>query len=214
MRHHSISIEYLIRTGLAKDLITFPCSVFLTKRQLGNRLVISIDKNENGYSVKRWNIYECDPSQALPPMEEHLVKDLFNDPQVILPDTVMLNFQHKSIPSEENSVKHPMPSIKYQNYFDKYLQNFDLHNIAKERWLWNSFLSIYHPQIIILGMSIKRSIGFLGSYAEKEIMQNQKDIIELHFSKTWKFWNIWKRHMLEFEGMPGEFCFCSIYPTV
>ena len=210
----SISIEYLTRTGLAKDLITFPCSVFLTKRQLGNRMAISIDKNKNGYSVKRWDIYECNQSQALPPMEEFLVENLFCDSRVVLSDTVILGFQHKPIPSEENSVKHPMPLVKYQNYFDKYLQNFDLHNNIKEQWLWNSFLSTYHPEMIVLGMSIKRAIGFFGSYGEKEIMREQKEIIEINFPKTWKFWSMWKKYMLEFEGIPGEFCFCSIYPTV
>ena len=203
----------MTRTGISKELIEFPCSIFLTK-QCGERFVLSIYKSTQTYIVKKWNIHQCDPDQALPPMEEFIVEDLFNDTQMVLPDTTILRFHHTSIPSSENATNRPMTEEKYHEYFNNYLESFVAHNNARERWLWYSFLSAYHPEIIRFGMSVKRTVGFFGSYAQKEIMQDQKMIVEIKHPKTWKYWSMWKKYMLDFKGPPGEFGFCTAYPTV
>jgi hypothetical protein len=144
-------------------------------------------------------------------MEEYDVKDIFNDPNVILADMDILRCKYSPIPSRENTARRPMDN--YIQYFNNYLTKFEEHQTFKERWLWNSFLNIYYPELIVLGMSIKRSLNMYGDYAAIEIMENQKQIIEHQYSKLWKFWNMWHRHMLDFKGIPGEFVFASCFNT-
>lgn len=207
----NISIEYLTRTRLIEDLTTFPCSFFLNGKINFSKVAICINQSTTGYSVKRWNISECSATEALPPMEEYNVEDIFHDPHIIMPDMEILRCRYSPIPSRENTSRKPMEN--YIRYFNDYLTKFDEHQVFKERWLWNSFLNIYYPELIVLGMSIKRSLNMYGDYAALEIMENQKQIIEHQYPKLWKFWNMWHRHMLDFTGIPGEFVFNSCFNT-
>jgi len=206
----SISTEYLIRTGLIRDFAKFPCSVFFSSKNAGDRLVVSVTRRSPAFSMKTWNLQQCDPSQALPPMYEKIVDDPFEDIKSFSSEFTSLEIQHKSIPSGENSVKQPMPEDRYRLYFDGHLSNFEDHKLNKDVWLWNAFLSVYYPQLIVFGMSVKRTIGFYGKYAETEITNDQKEIVEKLHPKIWRCWMMWKKHMLDFDGPPGEFLFFSI----
>ena len=170
-----------------------------------------VNKSSNAYTAKRWNLYLCTPEQALPPMEEYKT-DQIDDPKIVLPSTELLRFRHTPIPSNENNSRRPMEN--YNDYFDNYLETFVLHNTYKEKWLWNAFLSIYQPDLIALGLAIKRSISMYGSYATPEIMENQKNILEENHPGIWKYWQLWRRHMLDFRGIPGEFVFTSYFTGV
>ncbi len=203
----NIGVEYLARTRLVEDLITYPCSFFLANKNNGNKIIICINKDQN-YLVKQWNLYQCNASQALPPMEGWETSEI-TDTKIILPGMEILSYKHMSIPARENTTRKPMD--KYNGYFDDYLERFDLHNKYKERWLWNSFLSIYSPELVALGMEIKRNVNMYGVYAIHEIMENQKQIIEFRYPKIWKYWNLWRKHMLDFDGVPGEFVFAGHY---
>ena len=205
----SICLEYLTRTGLVEDLTTFPCSFFLTDRFNGRRIVICVNKPESVYSVKRWDLDLCSVEHALPPMEEYTVYEI-HDPKIIVPSTEILRFKESPIPSRENTVRRPME--KYDLYFDNFL-TFEGHNKYKEKWLWESFLSIYYPDLLSLGLVIKRTINMYGDYASPEIMDNQKAILEFQKPKFWKYWEMWLKYMLDFKGIPGEFVFSHYFNT-
>ena len=101
---------------------------------------------------------------------------------------------------------------KYDLYFDNFL-TFEGHNKYKEKWLWESFLSIYYPDLLSLGLVIKRTINMYGDYASPEIMDNQKAILEFQKPKFWKYWEMWRKYMLDFKGIPGEFVFSHYFNT-
>ena len=200
----SIGLDYLRRKGLIQEFLSIPCSIFATDKFNGNRMVFTVDKSDNKHLVKKWDIYRCKSTNVLPPLEEFISENAFNDDRILQENYSILEFRHKGMPTHENSYNHPMPSEKFDLYFDGYMKNFSIHIAKKERWLWNSFLSTYHPDIILFGATIKRSLKFFGMVAENEILRDQKSIIENHYHKSWKAWGMWRKHMLDFKGPPGE----------
>lgn len=202
----SLAFEYLYRKGIVKKLATFPCSVFVEQNL--KRIAFSIEQTNNGYSIKEWEICEACPYMALPLMKEQQVKSLEDLGNYFLNKNV-LKFNLRSIPAFENSTRRPMSEEVYSSYFDNYLSYFESHNLRKEKWLLDVFLQIYEPQICSIELSIKRSIGLYGFYASKEILTEQKYILENCYQKSWKFWKLWVKHILLLNGTPGELSFGS-----
>jgi len=210
----NIVIEYLSRTGVAEGLMSTPCSIFFTYRT-GDRFVLCVNKCCNDYSVKRWNIYQCESSHALPPFEEFTTDNLFNDDRVVTSDVSILNLRHKGISTIDNCQNRPMSNEMFEKQFDHYLNDFTFHNHIKEKWLLNSFLNVYHPEIILISLNIKRNLVlFNDTRLNKEIFDCQLYVLEKKYPKSWKYWLMWRKHMLDFEGIPGEFAFQSLIKTL
>jgi len=205
----TIGIEYLIRTKIIREIATFPCSFFVTDSYF-RRIVFTIENNQNVFRVKQWNVNSCTPEQGLPPMDEFIISDL-EDPRLKVAEARILSFVQQSIPAKHNTTRRPMDYDLYKYYFDNYLNNFDDHRWHKKKWLWDSFLSIYHPELIELGLVIKRNVGMFNFSPASDILRDQEQIVSEKYIKSWRYWNLWKKYMLDFDGIPGEFLFYTNY---
>jgi hypothetical protein len=207
----NISLEYLQRTGVLKDIASYPCSLFLTHPYNNNKIVIVVDRRGDKFILRQWDVFACEADQILPPLKETVVENPF-EAKFIPFGYILFDCRTQSIPWRENGVTHPMKQDRYYAYFDNICQNnFIRHNEAKDRWLWAAFISIYHPELLVYSMSVKRSLNFYSSYGESEIINDQKQIVDTNFPRDWKCWNIWRRHMLDYMGVPGEYLFRHAY---
>ncbi|RDJ35617.1 MAG: hypothetical protein DWQ19_12430 [Crenarchaeota archaeon] len=199
----SICLEYLTRTKLLETLISFPCSVFDTDRQVA----ISINKKDDDYTLQQWRLSELDQND-LPLIEETVVKNPFEEICKNFPDIKLLQCESPDIPSKDFRPRHTVKS--YLRQFDGYLK-FDQYNKIKERWLWNIFINLYCPQLAVGGMSIKRSIGIYDENIDLEIMSYQKQAVATNYPDIHPIWTKWDNCLLNFNGVPGEFILKQIY---
>jgi len=187
----NLGIEYLARVGLLSEFLTIPCSLFLdvsrkTKTK-SEKLVVTISNGGDNYIVKHWHISHCTIEEALPPMEEHYVKD-FSNPNVIVPGYRLLKYNKNPYPGNKNTWRLPMPDSTYQKYHNQYF-NADCHRLARDKWLFHSFLKIFLPNMFTFGETIRH--GYFGTRIPAELITSrQKHEIERNFPKEWKYWKM------------------------
>jgi hypothetical protein len=216
----SLGLEYLQRKGVLKEMISYPFSLYLTNEITHEKVVLCLSRQNANYRVRKWLVSQTQEDQQLPPMEECLTPELFGE-ETVLSGYQLITCRHQAIPSRENSYSHPMPKSRYNYYFNNYLTDFDRHKIAKDRWLWTAFASVYRPELIVYGMSVKRSLNFYNSYGDNEIIQDQKTIVETHYPQDWRRWKLWCGYLLNVQKelwetetppeIPGEFLFKHAY---
>lgn len=194
----NLLIEYLARSGCSKKLFKSPCSVF-QEREDGSKAVVTIDEKKEGYAVRRWKLFECNEEHALPPMDERIEKDL-DKIKIIEEDYKNIPYICQPISTCDNSFQSAMPSYIYEYRIENYFNNYR-HQLAKDAWLWESFMDTYKPQIDEEVKLIAGKLGFLDEV--------QKSIIKHEFPKLWKYWIMWKKYMLH-KTIPGELVFISI----
>lgn len=205
-------LEYLSRTSTIREFTTFPCSVFVTNTSNGEKIVFSIEKYKtNSFKVKKWYLSEVKLNGFLPKSETFLWEDVFEEIKNISSHLSLMKFTHKGYPARENSYNHPMSEDRFKLYYDGYMSNFSNHNMKKEYWLWNAYVSLYFPELVVIERSIKRNLRFFGELAEKEIYEDQKRSIKNKEPKKWNAWLSWKRNMLNFAGIPGELVFRHVF---
>jgi len=202
----NLGIEYLARTGLLKEFFTSPCSLFLerspqSKKKLkGMKLVVTISDGVEYHIVKHWYISLFKNYEALPTMEEYYVDDVFSDPNVIIPDYRLFKYKN-SYPSRQNSWRTPMSENAYQTYHDEYF-NSKQHRVAREKWLLEAFLKVHLPELVRFA---SRATTYFGAKISTEmIISKQKYELMNSFPKKNKYWEMWRRYMLDFDGTPGE----------
>jgi len=201
----NIGVEYLQRTGIWKDKASYPCSLFLMAED-GLKLVVVVDRHNDQFIVKKWDLAACEQETMLPPVEEVLLPEL--DDSLIVSGYYILDCAAASIPNDIPT----KPRYRYEDYFDRFLSDFKLHKQTKERWLWKAFVEVYLPDLQIHSMSIKRNMFLTLPYADRELLNDQKEIVYEKFPLVWKSWTLWRRHMLDFDGdIPGEFIFWHMY---
>lgn len=186
----NLGIEYLLRNNITENFLKEPCSLFLTSRSTKKRLVVVVDRD----NIKHWHLFECLPEQALPPM--------YNSNQVVPQgeDYKMLNYLEDPIPSQANSWRRPMPRSIYEKHFDSTLSS-RRHSSLKQLWLWDSFLKIHHPEAAMEDNVWWPSSGLAAL---------QQKFIKDKFLKSWRYWNMWKKHLLFDENIPGELIFKNL----
>lgn len=206
----SIGIDYLARTGLIKQFLTLPCSLFITDCN-EQKIAFKIEKSKNEFIVRKWLLSQTTASQVLPPFEEFNTTDVFADSRIILPKSKLLTFKHKSIPAAENYANKPMSTEKFEYYFDGYISNFSLHNTFKETFLWSVFIDVFHPELAALAEAIRKKMHLFEHLAQREIFYEQQQIVKESYLKNWKSWGMWKKHIFSTEGIPGELIFKSCF---
>jgi hypothetical protein len=98
-----------------------------------------------------------------------------------------------------------MPESYYKDKFNNYLSSY-AHSIAREYWLWNSFLNIYHQDIVTIVNKLN------SEYGPKISVDDEKFIVETKFPRTWRYWETWKRQMLNLDsGIPAELVFGNLH---
>lgn len=202
----NLSVEYLQRTNVIQNLMTFPCSIFLSHKQTGKKVIVCVNKNIETFFIKVWKISQSAHNQALPPFEEFEIKKISELDKEFF-NYKILDVKYCSIPSKENSHNHPMSLKLFELYFSDHLSNFKGLLKMKEDWLWYSFLDAHHPEIISLGLTMKRTLRI----SKNKFIADQKKIVFKNYYKSWKIWLLWKKHMLNFSGLPGEVGFNSYF---
>ena len=178
----NLGIEYLIRSGVAKDLLEFPCSLFIEK-QRNEKVVVIIAKSRQTYSIKHWNLFLCEPGNALPPMHELEVEKIQDF--ALNSEFSPLRYFGQPIPSKRNSWRHPMPKHIYEEYYNKFMSSMT-HELIKRCWLWAAFMDAYQ-------ISTSLRLEFLPEYLK--MLQEQEWVME-RCPRKWKFWGMWCKHML------------------
>lgn len=193
------ALDYLINSEIIRNWIELPCSLFLQNREMPEqRLIITIDeefKKSNYYSVKHWKINECTDEQALPPMNEYRVlkKQVFKNKSVILNDYRSISYRQESIDSHYNNFRQPMSRELYFYYYE-ISHDSSLHKKKRINWLWYCFVKIYVPQLY--------------SPYSLSTPEEQMQLVNTYMKRQWKFWTMWKKHLLLF---PGELVFAKEY---
>lgn len=190
----NICLEYIQRN--AKSLMSFPCNFFVTREVTGERVVVSIDKKNNNLIKREWELSKCNSGQALPPMSEKSISDIF---ECSFAEFTVLDIKFYPLTTGEDR-----PSqVEYNKQFDK-LFSFDAHDERREIWLWNSFLMAHATDVAYFGNMIKRTINFIGQSGRKQIFIDQQFLVKTARPKLWKFWLLWKRYLLKTNGFPAE----------
>jgi len=200
----NLAIEYLIRSGAARSLFDTPCSLYIVGRYEADKIAITIDK---GYTVRHWMLDLCSGEQALPPMTEFRVTDVFQSEAVVKPNYCLLQYQEDPIPSCKNTYREPMPGDEYCFYSDRFPLS-GKHDTAKNCWLWRSFRGIY---LSGLGLPTQTLSPFRSSKSSEEIVEEQQIFTAECYPKFWKYWQMWLKHMLPPSKVPGELVFSDSY---
>lgn len=223
----NLGIEYLVRSGLIREFMVCPCSIFVKsgddkKVVTINKANIQNDEHSTLYCVRKWFVSDCDEQQPIPSMEESIVRDidLFISPEVILRGYAPLYFDCSSVEWKRNRGNngHPMPEYIYENYFHKMFTPI-AHSIKREHFLWGNFTSAYIPAIDHIAVedeSYLRSGWTAGPFRRNTRRQKtpsyagQQKLIERNFKNIWHAWLKWKKFML-FDTVPGELIFMRDY---
>jgi len=201
------ALEYLIHSGIIKEWFSLPCSIFLQKKETWDKLVVTITnefKPSDKYSVKHWNITDCNNQQGLPSMIEYCVpkKEINRHPAIVVPGCRLIHYEQESINSDHNSPKSPMSVELYRYFFDNCLPS-NKHQIKRLNWLWTRFIHIYMPSLIsVMNNSNNCYIS------EFEIAENQRNIVNRFMKKEWQIWLKWQKYMLL---SPAEIIFYKEY---
>lgn len=204
----SLAWEYVSRTGVARKLIKFPCTLFLENRILNQKAVFSFDSFGNATKVRRWDLTVATSNCVLPPMQEFLVDNIF--------EAKLPFYEEWSLfkpPGRGPSVPDLEIRKFYEIYFDGFLENFDGFNLHKECWLWRIFLDTYCPEFN-QRKKIKKGLNHLGvndSILSLDCMFDEQIKVEINAKKYWLIWNLWEKYMLQDDGIPGEFIFSSSF---
>jgi hypothetical protein len=201
------AIEYLIRTGLIRDWLVIPCSLFLYENETFRKKVVTVGeefKPSRFYSVKHWNVGECSPEQALPSMTEYRVRkeELFSHPAVILPGYRLMSYTQESVVSGHNSYKKPMSAQLYSHFFDNTLDSLR-HFTRRTNWLWGQFVRIYARELCATHNYISSVFR-----SEAEVALDQRDIVYRLLKKEWQYWLAWQEYLMH---APGELVFYKEY---
>lgn len=194
------AIDYLIRTNLIKNWFELPCSIFLYEKTTNNKIVLTINEEftkSNFFSIKKWNIGCCKKEHVLPDMTECRVlkEQIFQHPATILPDHRLINYIQQSVMSNYNSHRTPMSVELYAHFNENSITSFT-HKKYRENWLWQHFTKIYLPDLSI-------NLNYINI-----INNEQKELVSKYRKKEWKYWQIWKKHLLLH---PGELIFYKEY---
>ena len=192
----NLGLEYLLRTNAIKHFVEFPCSFFLTTTNQ-EKIVITLHSRDNDIIGKQWDIGQCLPQQALPPMSEFQVSNL-EQAQKKINQYKILTYCEMPIPNNYNSWRSPMPNYIYENYVNNFTTSSQ-HRRKKEIWLWKAFMRVYDINLTCHNQLSKHSI-----------MQSQINYLKNFKLKYWKFWFLWKKHL--FSHLDGELFFQQL-PT-
>lgn len=191
-------VDYLVRNKLLKDFVVFPCSIFVSCKNL-DRSIITIDKRDDFFILKYWNISSCSCHQALPSFSETTTKNIFDSSHFT--NYQMFSFHDKGLSYDSNLDIQPIIEQVYFYFFDNFI-NYEGHNKEKEKYLWEEFLKIHFLDLYFVVSHI--------FYWQNWSIKQQMIFIKENYKKKWKYWLQWRKHLLFFGKIPTELVFSQL----
>jgi hypothetical protein len=180
----NLGIEYIVRTGTAKNVLKPPYSIFLVNPNK-NKVIVTVHPSGCDFICKYWDLTSCSPQQALPSMHEFTTNDLTGIRKQ-LKNHKLLAFKEHIIANLWNSWRYPMPDYIYHSCLDGFISSH-CHQRNRVLWLWKAFLRIY-------GLVFeKEDDEFLSEYS---IMQYHVNQLKRARSRYWKCWCLWRKYFL------------------
>ena len=204
----NLAIEYAVRTGVLKNLIKFPCSLFIYNiKQPRDCMVVTMNNNFGGtqdqVSVKHWQVAKCEKKEILPPYAEYTVPraDLYSNERIIVPAYDVVRYEADPFPGGQKQMSDPpynqSQESKYKECIDNFFCNIK-HKNKRRDWLWSMFMEQFLPH----------------SYSEvfkTHSVESQQNVISESFPVIWKGWLMWSKYLLNFDGIATELVFASDY---
>lgn len=212
------AIEYFLRKKLFIDMLTIPCSLFLFNPEKLEKIILSINThNKEHLIVKKWNLTTCEATSILPSFKETIVerKNVFNDPNIILPDHHLMRFIHRPFPAGTRQYStYPYiitQKMEYESYVDNFY-NTVIHQEKKENWLWQEFKNVHSKEMNHAKISIMPLHSIFGETSNLADCRNQKKKLAVKNKLLSRNWNYWKKTML-FNNIPAaaELVFQKFY---
>jgi len=186
----NLGIEYIVRTGIAKDILKPPYSIFLANPNR-KKVVVTVYQSDDYFIGKYWDVTNCSSQQALPPMYEFIANDL-KEIRKQLQGHKLLAFNEQLISNVWNTWRYPMPDYIYHSCLDEFVSS-RYHQRNRILWLWKAFLSIYGLIYNKEDEEDEEDEEFLSEYS---LMQHHSNRIKRMRSKYWQYWCLWKKHLL------------------
>ncbi len=202
----NIAIEYMLRDQRVKNLLRFPCSLFLENSEKKKVIVaLSEGYGRDWVIVRRYNPLKAKRGDMLPPCKELAIKssEVFEHTDVVLPGYSMLEFKEEPYETpEKHHSDMPHAAIQERDYRESLELFFNPKAVrrAREDWLWECFESTYVPP------DIKIRYGIV-------IPAMQREYVSHYCKSTWKIWEYWKKHLLDFVGPASELIFAKSYKS-
>jgi hypothetical protein len=143
--------------------------------------------------LRLWDLDPIDSSAILPPKtDEELDPKTQIFPKLIPKDYSLVTCGDSSIPTAANRSKHPMPENLYTHYYDNLLSPLT-YKVAKQAWLWQSFVRNYHDKLndLLPPIDFKKPLTL-------NTISSQMIEVENYKTRMWQYWMIWQNQMLNF----------------
>lgn len=204
----NLAIEYALRTGILKQLIKLPISLFIYNYKQPNEcMVVTISNTFGGsqdtVSIKHWQVSKCEKKEILPPYAEYNVPraELFSNERVIVPCHNVVEYEADPFPAGQKQMSDPpynqTQETKYRECIDNFFYN-KKHKNKRRDWLWSLFMEQFLPH----------------SYKEvfrSHSVDSQQNVISESFPVVWKGWLMWNKYLLNFDGIAPELVFANEY---
>lgn len=205
----NIAIEYVLRDQKIRNLLKFPCTLFLQNAGENRKLIVALDEDKNDYrrsehvQVTHYAPQAGSIHDNLPPCKKFSIdkKDIFSSQEVIVPKYKMIEFTEEPYSTPEKQFSEmPHAAVQEQTYNDTLKKFFNPKSLRRQRenWLWECFEKKHVPDKI-----------------SKEVNQPelQREYVLKYHKSIWGVWGWWKRMLLEFEGPAAELVFANAYKS-
>lgn len=186
----NLPVEYLTRDKRCHNLLSLPCSLFLTKDDYKLVITICHSFGNIGLVIKHWKLSETKDTERLPPFVEFKIRDdeLFDSKFVVLEGYKTINYIDFPFESGLRQFADPphchIQDKEYSSCLDSYYNNSS-HKVKRMAWLWDAFDKVYN-------------VGIFHKDLPKQVLG------------TWLYWK--KYLLLETLGTAPELVFRCEYP--
>lgn len=186
-----ISLEYVVRSNVIRDLIDFPCSLFL--EGAGGKEIVTFGRlkgNPEEIICKQYSLsdkkYEELPNTKT--VFKVALSELFEDNRIIPEGCKPLRYFAVPVATKLNGTRHPMDEALYDRFTLNFF-NTHLHRTVKRNWLWDAFSNRFN-------LPVTRS-GLTSSYG-RHLQKYDLYYIERNKPKKglWGYWRTWERKLL------------------
>jgi len=217
----NLAIEYLVRSKAIRNLLKYPCSLFLVNDKTRCRQCLTFKKVDEQICVKTWNLTQV-ADDGMPSSATKILdcSQIFDVNAVVPKDFRPIKYIEESTPSSLNSYNKPMSKDQYEMYWNEML-NTKGHRDYKNAWLWDSFARHFvNPSSRDFGYyreSIEEiSDDYLSYFDRKEFISRCADeryttgiYINLEIMTIWENW-VNALRIQNCEGAAPELVFCKV----
>ena len=198
----NLAIEYLIRTRVIENFLSFPCSLCV-ENCLGSKTVVGLERGDEDVVVTHWHLDQ--KGERLPPSSTYQVnpKDTFTSDKVVLPNSILFPYTENEIRSAYNKYGHPM-SRRVHDMFVNYFLNSAEHIHSREQWLWSPFVQVH------VGEKLLNEL-YYAIAPPSQCIQLEQEVLKEQHQEKWMIWCSWKRKLLKDTSVATELVFSPAY---